>query len=166
MNLELESLGAKKTELEEEHSGEDGAFSELEKVNKGNVNKRLKELKDETDSEDEKGVLNQYLDLMTQEAKTKKFIKEATIELDNNLIEFYPSLTEQQIKQLVVEDKWLAVIEKDIHSEMGRISQHLTQRIKELAGRYEKPLPKQNNEVETLELAVNEHLHRMGFLWN
>ena len=166
LNLELESLGAKKTELEEEHSGEDGAFSELEKVNKGNVNKRLKELKDETDSEDEKGVLNQYLDLMTQEAKTKKFIKEATIELDNNLIEFYPSLTEQQIKQLVVEDKWLAVIEKDIHSEMDRISQHLTQRIKELAGRYEKPLPKQNNEVETLELAVNEHLHRMGFLWN
>jgi len=49
---------------------------------------------------------------------------------------------------------------------MDRISQHLAQRIKELAGRYEKSLPKQNNEVETLELAVNEHLHKMGFVWN
>ena len=166
LNLELESLGAKKVELEEAHNGEDGAFSELEKINKGNINKRLKELKDEPDSEDEKDILNQYLDLVNQEAKTKKFIKEKTIELDNNLIEFYPSLTEQQIKQLVVEDKWLAIVEKDIHSEMDRISQHLTQRIKELAERYEKPLPKQNNEVEILGSTVNEHLHKMGFVWN
>ena len=82
------------------------------------------------------------------------------------MIEFYPSLTEQQIKQLVVEDKWLAIVEKDIHSEMDRISQHLTQRIKELAERYEKPLPKQNNEVEILGSTVNEHLHKMGFVWN
>ncbi len=166
LNVDLESLGTKKIELEEDHSGEDGSFSELEKINKGSINRRLKELKNESDCEDEKGVLNQYLVLMNQEAKTKKFIKEATIELDNNLIEFYPLLTEQQIKQLVVEDKWLAVIEKDIHSEMDRISQHLTQRIKELAGRYEAPLPKQNNEVEALELVVNEHLHKMGFVWN
>jgi hypothetical protein len=33
------------TELEEEHSGEDGAFAELEKINKGEVARRLKELR-------------------------------------------------------------------------------------------------------------------------
>jgi type I restriction enzyme M protein len=166
LNLELESLGAKKVELEEEHGGEDGTFSELDKVNKGNINKRLKDLKNESDSEDEKDVLNQYLNLITQEAQTKKSIKDETIELDNNLIEFYPSLTEQQIKQLVVEDKWLAIIEEDIHSEMDRISQHLTQRIKELSDRYKRSLPEQNNEVKRLELSVNKHLQKMGFVWS
>ena len=33
------------TELEEEHGGEEGAFSELDKVNKANVTARLKEIK-------------------------------------------------------------------------------------------------------------------------
>jgi type I restriction enzyme M protein len=32
------------TELEEEHSAEDGYFADLDKVNKANVQKRLKEL--------------------------------------------------------------------------------------------------------------------------
>ncbi|HJX18802.1 MAG TPA: N-6 DNA methylase, partial [Acidiferrobacterales bacterium] len=41
---ELESVSAKLAELEEEHGGEDGAFSELDKVNKANVAARLKEL--------------------------------------------------------------------------------------------------------------------------
>src|SRR6266700_2703729 len=36
----LESVTARITELEEEHGGEDGAFSELDKVNKGNVSAR------------------------------------------------------------------------------------------------------------------------------
>ncbi|MDA7522705.1 DUF3293 domain-containing protein, partial [Akkermansiaceae bacterium] len=42
---ELESVAAQLTELEEEHGGEDGAFSELEKINKGEVTKRHKEIK-------------------------------------------------------------------------------------------------------------------------
>ena len=42
---ELEGVTARLTELEEEHGGEDGAFSELDKVNKANVTARLKEIK-------------------------------------------------------------------------------------------------------------------------
>ena len=45
LTAELESVTAKLTELEEEHGGEDGAFSELDKVNKANVTARLKEIK-------------------------------------------------------------------------------------------------------------------------
>lgn len=66
---------------------------------------------------------------------------------------------------LVVDDKWMATIDRDIHTEMDRISQRLTQRIKELAERYETPLPKQTVEVSELEKRVNGHLEKMGFAW-
>ena len=40
----------------------------------------------------------------------------------------------------MVDDKWLAALDAAIHGEMDRISQALTQRVKELAERYETPL--------------------------
>jgi len=75
----------------------------------------------------------------------------------------YPTLTEAGIKTLVVEDKWLAAISVAIHGEMDRISQALTQRVKELAERYEIPLPQQASKVLELERKVAAHLAKMGF---
>ena len=40
-----------------------------------------------------------------------------------------------------MDDKWLAALDAAIHGEMDRISQALTQRVKELAERYETPMP-------------------------
>ena len=42
----------------------------------------------------------------------------------------------------------------------------LTQRVKELAERYETPLPQMASRVDELEEKVNRHLERMGFAWN
>ena len=82
------------------------------------------------------------------------------------MIERYKALTEDEIKQLVVNDKWMASIERNVKTEMNRISQRLTQRIKELAERYETPLPKQTTDVAELENKVSTHLQKMGFVWN
>jgi len=166
LNTELENLQSQKTEMEEEHSGEDGAFAELEKINKGNINARLKEIKDEADSETEQKILKAYIKLLTQEAASKKAIKEAEAKLDAELLAFYPSLTEEQVKQLVVDDKWMASMEKDSHSEMDRISQRLTQRVKQLAERYEMPLSVQTEQVADCEKTVIGHLRKMGFSAN
>jgi type I restriction enzyme M protein len=76
------------------------------------------------------------------------------------VIERYKALTEDEIKQLVVDDKWMASIERSIKTEMERISQRLTQRIKELAERYETPLPKQTTDVAELEKKVSTHLQK------
>jgi type I restriction enzyme M protein len=54
-------------------------------------------------------------------------------------------------------------IERSVKTEMERISQRLTQRIKELAERYETPLPLQTKEVNLLEGKVIKPLERMGF---
>jgi type I restriction enzyme M protein len=45
------------------------------------------------------------------------------------------------------------------------VSQQLTRRVKELAERYEIPLPQMVGHVAELEAKVNCHLERMGFSW-
>ena len=45
LTTELEAVTARLAEMEEENGGEEGAFSELDKVNKANVSARIKELK-------------------------------------------------------------------------------------------------------------------------
>jgi type I restriction enzyme M protein len=162
---ELESITVQMTEMEEEHGGEEGAFSELDKVNKAAVAARLRDLRFESgeSAAEEKAVLEQYLELCNQQAELKRALKEAEEKLDVLALAKYPMLTEAEIKTLVVEDKWLAALDAAIHGEMDRISQALTQRVKELAERYETPLPQQAGRVAELEQTVNRHLERMGF---
>jgi len=65
----------------------------------------------------------------------------------------------------VVDDKWLVALDAVIHGEMDRVSQQLSQRVKELAERYETPLPQMVSRAAELEAEVNRHLERMGFAW-
>jgi type I restriction enzyme M protein len=165
LEAENETLANQLNELEEENNGEEGYFAELDKVNKGNVQIRLKEIQKNKEANEEIQVLKDYLNLIDMQVETNRKIKEANLELDTKLYAKYPTLTVDEIKVLVVDDKWMDTIERDIHSEMDRISQQLTQRIKELAERYETSLPIQINQVEELEKKVNAHLERMGFAW-
>jgi type I restriction enzyme M protein len=72
---------------------------------------------------------------------------------------------ETEIKPLVVNDKWLAQLAADVHSELDRVSQALIGRIRQLADRYATPLPEVTKEVETLAARVEEHLNKMGTVW-
>lgn len=163
LNAELETVSAQLAELEEEHGGEEGAFAELEKVNKGEVVRRLKEIKGDKEAKDEAAVLKEWLDANTRESELKKQIKAAEAELDAAAYAQYAELTEKEIKQLVIEDKWLATLSASVHGEMDRISQSLTRRVKELAERYETPLPDLAAHADALEKKVLGHLAKMGF---
>ena len=162
---DLESVTARLVEIEEEHGGEEGAFAELDKVNKANVAARLKEIKGDKGAKDEAAVLNDWLKLNDQESDLKKRHKGAEAALDAKAYAKYPKLAESEIKSLVVDDKWLTALDTDIHGEMDRVSQQLTQRVKELAERYETPLPQVTSRVADLEAKVNRHLEKMGFAW-
>ena len=161
----LDSVTARLAELEEEHGGEDGAFTEFDKVNTANVTSRLKEIKGATEEEEEAAALTDWLKLNKQEAGLKNCVKEAELALDGQAYALYPKLTESEIKTLVVDDKWLAVLDVAIHSEMDRVSQQVTQRVKGLAERYETPLREMRRCVAKMEDKVNRHLERMGFAW-
>ncbi|MBI9109974.1 type I restriction-modification system subunit M [Maridesulfovibrio ferrireducens] len=165
ITAKLETAKAGKTELEEEHGGEDGFFAELDKINKANVTARLKEIKSDKDAKDEVVVLKKWLDLGKLETDLKKQLKDAEAKLDDEAYAKYPQLSEDEIKILVVEDKWLDALNAAIHGEMDRVSQQLTKRVKELAERYENPMPVLVDRVAEFEGKVNKHLERMGFTW-
>jgi len=165
---ELEGVTARLTEMEEEHGGEDGAFADFDKVNRASVAVRLKELKIENGElrTEEIAVFEEWLVLNGEEADLKKRLKDAEAALDAQAYARYPKLAESEIKTLVVDDKWLAALDAVIHGEMDRVSQQLTQRVKELVERYETPLPQMVSRVAELEAKVNLHLAKMGFSLN
>jgi len=165
MEAEKESLAAHLTELEEEHSGDEGYFAEFDKVNKGTVAKRVKELGKSKDAKDELDVLNKYLDVSEQQSKLNGDIKKASEALDKKAWEQYAKLSTDDVKQMVVDAKWMSAMQTAIEGEMERISQRLTGRIKELIERYETPLPAIDKELTELESKVNAHLQKMGFVW-
>ncbi len=166
LEAEIETLSTRLTELEEEHGGEEEVFSELEKINKAEVAMRLREIRNDAVARDEKAVLEEWLTLSEEEAEKKSALKEGHTELDARVLAKYPTLTKAEIQTLVVEDKWLATLAADIHGEMERVNQALTQRVRELGERYETPLQQAAQNVAELEAKVNQHLQRMGFSWN
>lgn len=163
---ELETATAARAELEEEHGSEDGYLGSLDKIAKGEVNTRLKEVKGDIESKDESAVLKRWLDLSEQETTLKRAVKDQDAALDTLAHAKYPMLAEAEIKTLVVDDKWMARLSAAVQGELDRVSQTLTGRIRELADRYATPLPKLTEEVDTLSARVGEHLNKMGASWN
>lgn len=52
-----------------------------------------------------------------------------------------------------------------LRREMDRIRQTLTQRVRDIAERYDKPLQALAEQADTMESKVRSHLERMGFAW-
>lgn len=152
--------------MEEENGGDESAFAELEKINKATVAARLREIRGDKEAKDEAAVLVEWIKLCDRETELKRQLKDAESDLDAKAYAKYPVLTETEVKNLVVEDKWLGALDRAVHGEMDRISQALGQRVCELADRYETPLPRMNERVAELEAKVNRHLERMGFAWS
>ncbi|HAS3642011.1 TPA: N-6 DNA methylase, partial [Vibrio cholerae] len=149
----------------EENSGEDGllndALNDKDKVTKATVTARLKIASDP----DEKTALKQAKKLFDNEADAKKALKEAQDALDLAVFKQYPKLSIEEIKSLIVDDKWLATLEGNIVAEIERVTQQLANRVKELEERYSEPLPAITQSVENLSDKVAGHLKAMGLEW-
>jgi type I restriction enzyme M protein len=154
-------------ELEEEHGGEDGLLAEAKNDKGGltakSVNTRLAEVKGDKEAADEQKLLKRYLALAEKEMEAGAVAKDSKRVLDSKVMAKYPKLTVEEIKTLVVDDKWLASLADAVQSELNRVSQTLTGRVRQLAERYATPLPKLAREVESLTARVDGHLKKMGF---
>jgi len=161
---ELEAVAAELDELEQENSGEEGVFNDLDKVNLATVKAHLKALEKEPTGlmPEDCEVLMKYIKLAGNEQLTKQMLKTANADLDQKLRTKYGKLTEAEIKDLVVDDKWLATIGDSTQNEVERLSQLLTRRILELAKRYEMPLPALQESVLDLAKRVDAHLAAIG----
>ena len=180
---EQAEIDARQTELDtatqaldeyiEEHTAEDGlltdATTDAGSVTKSSVNERLKALKpdlltsnDTQDSDDERDALEHCQSLINAKAKADKAVKEAQLALDEQVLARYATLTEKEIKQLVIDDKWFGTIQDEIMGEVQRLTQNLTERVKELEERYAQPLPSLMQDVQEFSMKVNKHLLNMG----
>lgn len=150
----------------EENSGDEGliedAKSDKGKVTKGLLKDRIKEIKGDPEFADELAVLLQCQELMDRETAADQALKAARKDLDEAVFAKYPTLGEDEVKMLVVEDKWLASLRGAIAGEVDRVSQRLGQRVRELEERYAEPLPRISEQVAGLEAKVYEHLAKMG----
>ena len=170
LEAQAETLNAKMDEMREEHGGEDGlignAVDDKQKISKSNLQKAIKDLGiRNAENAEEYDMLHAYKKLMEEEAKIKAEMKKAIADLETLIIKKYPVLSINEIKTIVVDKKWMQSIEQRIRSQMDNISHCLTQRIKELAERYETPLPQIEDEVEGLSAMVEGHLKMMGMVW-
>jgi len=171
---EIEKLEERKEEIEremeelvEQNSGEEGIFEEV-KNDKGNITKnelklKIDELSWNSEFEDEVLLLKKYLNLMDELSRVKKEIKSREKDLDEKLLRKYSEFDEDDVKDLVVNKKWVKRIEERILDEIDNIILNLVMRIKELVERYKEPLPEIEQEVNDYEKKGKEHLKVMGF---
>ncbi len=169
--LEAKCIALKRQieEMAEEHGGDEGlladAANDKGKFTKASVAARLREIKGDTDAKDEIKTLKDYLALAEKEAAVADKLAEAQDALIAKVAARYTKLTEDETKALVVDDKWLGALVDAVQGELGRVSQALTGRIRQLAERYATPLPQLTDEVAALATRVDGHLKKMGAVW-
>ena len=169
LEAEKDEITRQKEEFEEENSGEEGYLEEIKNekgnITKGSLKNRIKEIKDDPESVEELEVLEAYLKLVEDESDANKNVKDAMKALDKKVNEKYKALTEDEIKTLVVDMKWIPYIVREVNSEMDRVSHRLASRIKELAERYDETLSELEDKMKSYSEKVEKHLERMGFAW-
>ena len=166
----IADLQAQADEFVEEQSGEDGLLADClndkNNLDQKAVKEKLKKLKtEEPDGEDYKQ-LKEYSDLLAKIKEHNKTLKELSALLEQHLKAKYAVLTEDEIKELLVNKKWYYSIYDGIDALYTSISHNLSARITELAERYESTLPELEKEVAEYEAKVKAHLKQMGFVWN
>jgi type I restriction enzyme M protein len=165
MDTVLESIKVKFAEMLDQHGTEGGAL-DFDTLRRDEVSARLKEIAADNDMRDEAAILESWLQLNGEEASLKTRLRNAEADLDTNAYKKYATLSKDDIKALVVEDKWIRAIGSGIHEDLDRISESFAMHIRTLADRYQERLAEITERIETLEHSVEQSLRRMGFAWN
>ena len=167
LEVRQEAAARKLEEFVEEHSGEGGPLEDAA-GGKGRVSKNaaaalMTAAKDDPERAEEWEIFGRCLYLIVAESVADKAVKKAQNKLNEKVLLRYATLTDDEIKTLVIEDKWFAAVRAAIEGEVQRLTQHLAGRVKELEERYEKPLPKTSKHAAGLQEKVTAHLKKMGF---
>lgn len=152
-------------EYVEEHAVDDGLLGEAmddDKINKVLASARLKVAKRERADPDEIRALEHLINVYNDEAAAKKAVKDAQVALDLAALKKYGDLTENDVKTLVLEDKWQASISSRIASEVNSLTLALVARIQGLGDRYGETVGALDDSLARLEARVGAHLADMG----
>ena len=163
---ELLRLEQRLAQMREEGAGEDGLLAEvIEDTGRSITARAVRERRKEIDGNplyaDELTALREYAECLRRHAsvRTKRNAEQKI--LDEVIDAKYPELTEQEVKTLVVEDKWMAQMSAAVDAEIESVSQSLASRVRDLAERYAASLPRLIEEVDVLSARVQGHLRTM-----
>jgi type I restriction enzyme M protein len=149
----------------EEHSGEDGPLAEAmedDKISKALAVDRLKVARYEGSDPDEITALDHLIKLYNAEAVAKKAVKDAQAALNLATLKQYGNLTEDEVKALVLDDKWNATIVRRVSAEVGALTLDLVARVQQLGDRYAETLGQLDQSLASMEHTVLRHLGAMG----
>lgn len=169
LTTEKEGLEAEIEAEKEERAVEGGLLEDVAeiaddkaKITDAAVNRWLRENAKDPDYVEEAEAVARYKDLTTRLKDTKEAIKLATTDLDSKLAAKYVSLSEGEIKDLVVDAKWLAYVEAMVSSAVSSAERALAARVVELVSRYEVPAPELEHEIGNLSSKVTKHIETLG----
>lgn len=118
--------------------------------------------KDGTSEENVK-FLQQWIDLSNEKDVLNKSLKKKRSQLTDAVVAKYSVLTEDEIKMLVVERKWLASVISGCKALMQNVTHRISNDITALVERYETTLSETANAINDLEKEVLASLKEMGF---
>jgi type I restriction enzyme M protein len=153
-------------EFVEEHTGDEGLLEDVvtEKgVTKKAAQARLKAIKEDPANFEETQVVSRVIELLGAASAAAKAVKEAQTVLDRAVLEKYGDLSEGEIKDIVIDDKWFAALGAAVVGELQRLIEALASRIRFLDERYAMTLSEIERDLEALDERVKGHLAAMGF---
>ncbi len=146
-------------EFIEEHSNEEGLFYEL-KVNESVLKK---ELKNATDPEDEQ-ILKTALELLEAKNKAQKAKNKADEELELKAFYQYKKLEIEEIKDLIIKDKWLKRLKNALEDKILKRINAFSSALNAIIANYSNSLLELDQEVKESESKVLEHLKDLGLM--
>ena len=159
---EMEQLQEQAGQLAEENPD---AFADFfEKVNESNVKSEVSAFK-KGNSEGTEGMNKlwlQYLAFYTDKKEKSNREKKLVAALTKQVIAKYDALTSDDVRSLVIHDKWKATITQRTKTELARINQQMRTDVLALVDRYANTLPEIDNRVNELRDKVNAHLAAIG----
>ncbi|MGL2544399.1 type I restriction-modification system subunit M [Helicobacter pylori] len=146
-------------EFIEEHSNEEGLFDGL-KINESVLKK---ELKNATDPED-KETLKTALEWLEAKNKVLKMKNKACEELELKAFHQYKNLEINEIKDLIIKDKWLNSLKNALENKIQKRINAFISALNEIISSYSNSLLELDKEVKESESKVLEHLKDLGLM--
>ncbi|WP_120921318.1 type I restriction-modification system subunit M [Helicobacter pylori] len=146
-------------EFIEEHSNEEGLFDGL-KINESVLKK---ELKNATDLED-KQILKTALEWLEAKNKALKMKNKAYEELELKAFHQYKNLEINEIKDLIIKDKWLNSLKNALENKIQKRINAFISALNGIISSYSNSLLELDKEVKESESKVLEHLKDLGLM--
>ncbi len=146
-------------EFIEEHSNEEGLFDGL-KINESVLKK---ELKNATDPED-KEILKTALEWLEAKNKALKMKNKAYEELELKAFHQYKNLEINEIKDLIIKDKWLKSLKNALENKIQKRINAFISALNGIIQTYSNSLLELDKEVKESESKVLEHLKDLGLM--